>query len=215
MPRVAVEITHPDRVLFPADRITKADLVDYYAAVAETMLPHLKDRPLTLQRFPRGIDQQGFIQQDFADTMPDWMSSAEVAKEGGTVVHPLAQRPEALVWLANQNSITVHAWLSRLGRLDTPDRLVFDLDPSGDDFPVVRETARPSPACWTTSGWQATCRRPDRAACTWWCRCAVTPTSTRSADSPATSPTSWWPTIPRTARWKPARTSAAAGCTST
>lgn len=142
MPRVAVEITHPDRVLFPADGITKADLVDYYAAVAEAMLPHLKDRPLTLQRFPRGIDQQGFIQQDFADTMPDWMGSAEVAKEGGTVVHPLAQRPEALVWLANQNSITVHAWLSRLGRLHTPDRLVFDLDPSGDDFPVVRETAR-------------------------------------------------------------------------
>ncbi len=72
----------------------------------------------------------------------DWMEFAQVAKEGGTVVHPVAQRPEALVWLANQNCITLHAWLSRRGRLHTPDRLVFDLDPTGDDFPVIRATAR-------------------------------------------------------------------------
>jgi bifunctional non-homologous end joining protein LigD len=142
MARINVEISHGDRVLFPADRITKADLVDYYAAVAEVMVPHLKGRPLTLQRFPRGIGEQGFIQQDFAESLPDWMESAEVAKEGGTVVHPLAQRREALVWLANQDCITVHAWLSRRGRLDRPDRLVFDLDPSGSDFSAVQDTAR-------------------------------------------------------------------------
>ncbi|BBY08583.1 ATP-dependent DNA ligase [Mycobacterium noviomagense] len=138
-------VTHPDRVVFPGRSsrkgITKGEVVDYYAAVADAMLPHLYGRPLTLQRFPRGIDESGFIQQDFGEAMPDWMESAEVAKEGGTVVHPLAQRPEALVWLANQNCITLHAWLSRRRRLNTPDRLVFDLDPSGDDFPVVRATA--------------------------------------------------------------------------
>jgi bifunctional non-homologous end joining protein LigD len=142
MARINVEITHPDRVLFPADGITKRDLVDYYAEVATVMLPHLKSRPLTLWRYPRGIDEQGFVQQDFGDSLPDWMGRAEVAKEGGTVVHPVAERREALVWLASQNCITPHAWLSRKARLDNPDRLVFDLDPSSSDFAAVRTTAR-------------------------------------------------------------------------
>ncbi len=142
MPRIEVEVTHPDRVMFPADGITKLDLADYYGEVAETMLPHLKGRPLTVQRFPRGIGENGFVQQDFADTLPDWMSGVEVDKEGGTLVHPLADRPQALRWLANQNCITLHVWQSRLGNLNHPDRLVFDLDPSDADFAVVRATAR-------------------------------------------------------------------------
>jgi bifunctional non-homologous end joining protein LigD len=142
MASIEVEITHPDRVLFPADGITKGDLVDYYAAVAEAMVPHLKGRPLTLWRYPRGIDEKGFVQQDFADTLPDWMGSAEVAKEGGTLVHPVADRREALVWLANQNCITPHSWLSRRDRLDEPDLIVFDLDPSTSDFAPVRAAAR-------------------------------------------------------------------------
>lgn len=141
-----VEITHPDRVLFPDPSarkgITKGDLVDYYGEVADTMLPHLRDRPLTVQRFPRGIGEQGFVQQDFADSLPDWMSGAEVAKEGGTLVHPVADSREALRWLANQNCITLHIWQSRRDRLHNPDRLVFDLDPSDTDFAVVRATAR-------------------------------------------------------------------------
>jgi len=142
MPRTQVEITHPDRVLFPADGITKRDLVDYYGEVAETMLPHLRGRPLSVQRFPGGIGEQGFVQQDFADSLPDWMGRVEVTKEDGTVVHPLAERREALRWLANQNCIALHAWQSRRGRLHNPDRLVFDLDPSDSDFAVVRATAR-------------------------------------------------------------------------
>jgi bifunctional non-homologous end joining protein LigD len=142
MARIKLEITHPDRVLFPDDGITKADLVDYYDAVAGVMLPHLKGRPLTLWRYPRGIDEQGFVQQDFAGSVPDWMGSAEVAKEGGTVVHPIADRREALAWLANQNCITPHSWLSRRDRLDEPDLIVFDLDPSTTAFAPVRAAAR-------------------------------------------------------------------------
>jgi bifunctional non-homologous end joining protein LigD len=142
MPRIEVEITHPDRVMFPKDGITKRDLADYYDRVAKTMLPHLKGRALTVQRFPRGIGEKGFVQQDFADTLPDWMGGVEVDKEAGTLVHPLAERPEALRWLANQNCVTLHVWQSRRGNLDTPDRLVFDLDPSDADFSVVRATAR-------------------------------------------------------------------------
>ena len=142
MGRIDVEITHPDRVMFPKDKITKHDLVDYYGEVADAMLPHLKGRPLNVQRFPRGIGEKGFVQQDFADTLPDWMSGVEVAKEGGTLVHPLAQRPEALRWLANQNCVALHVWQSRQDRLHNPDRLVFDLDPADNDFAVVRATAR-------------------------------------------------------------------------
>jgi bifunctional non-homologous end joining protein LigD len=142
MARVKVEITHPDRPMFPADGITKGELADYYAAVADVMLPHVKGRPLTLWRYPRGIDEQGFVQQDFAGALPDWMGSAEVTKQGGTVVHPVAERREGLVWLANQNCITVHSWLSRRDRLDEPDLIVFDLDPSTSDFAPVRAAAR-------------------------------------------------------------------------
>jgi bifunctional non-homologous end joining protein LigD len=146
MPRIEVEVTHPDRVLFPDSSsqkgITKRDLVDYYGEVADTMLPLLRGRALSVQRFPRGIGEQGFVQQDFADSLPDWMSGVEVAKEGGTVVHPLAERREALRWLANQNCITLHIWQSRRDRLHNPDRLVFDLDPSDTDFAAVRATAR-------------------------------------------------------------------------
>jgi bifunctional non-homologous end joining protein LigD len=150
MPRIEVEVTHPDRVLFPDPSskkgITKRDLVDYYGEVAAAMLPLLRGRALSVQRFPRGIGEQGFVQQDFADSLPDWMSGVEVAKEGGTVVHPLAERREALLWLANQNCITLHIWQSRRNRLHNPDRLVFDLDPSDTDFAVVRATARATAA---------------------------------------------------------------------
>jgi bifunctional non-homologous end joining protein LigD len=142
MSRLDVEVTHPDRVLFPNDGITKRDLVDYYGEVADTMLPHLRGRALTVQRFPRGIGEQGWVQQDFADSLPDWMGRVEVAKEGGALVHPVAERREALRWLANQNCITLHIWQSRRDRLHNPDRLVFDLDPSDTDFAVVRATAR-------------------------------------------------------------------------
>jgi bifunctional non-homologous end joining protein LigD len=139
---VKVEITHPDRVLFPDDGITKGDLVDYYAKVADVMVPHVKGRPLTLWRYPRGIDQHGFVQQDFGGAMPDWMGAAEVAKAGGTVVHPVADRRDAVVWLANQNCVTPHAWLSRRDRLDEPDLIVIDLDPTTTDFAPVRAAAR-------------------------------------------------------------------------
>ncbi len=142
MPRIEVEITHPDRVMFPKNGITKLDLAEYYGEVADTMLPHLKGRALTVQRFPRGIGDKGFVQQDFADTLPDWMSGVEVNKQGGTLVHPVAERPQALRWLANQNCITLHVWQSRQGNLHNPDRLVFDLDPSDADFASVRATAR-------------------------------------------------------------------------
>ena len=92
---IKVEITHPDRVLFPDDGITKGDLADYYAEVADVMVPHLKGRPLTLWRYPRGIDQKGFVQQDFAGALPDWMGRPRSPRRAAPscIPWPIVARP--------------------------------------------------------------------------------------------------------------------------
>lgn len=139
---IEVEITHPDRVLFPADGITKADLAAFYASVAPAMLRHVHDRPLNMQRFPRGIDQPGFVQQEAPPTLPHWVKSISVEKEGGETRHLLCDNAATLVWLANLSCVTPHMWLSHVGTLDRPDRMVFDLDPAQDDFEPVRDAAK-------------------------------------------------------------------------
>jgi bifunctional non-homologous end joining protein LigD len=138
---VTVEITHPDKELFPG--ITKADLAEYYENVSEWMLPHVRNRPLSLMRFPDGIDGQGFFQKNIPDYYPDWIRRVEVDKRGGTVVHALVCDADTLVYLVGQNTITPHVWLSRADRVRQPDRIVFDLDPApGSDFAAVRRAAR-------------------------------------------------------------------------
>lgn len=125
----AIEISHPDKVLFPQDGITKLELAEYYLAAASAMLPHLGDRPLNLQRFPSGIGRPGFFQQKMPDGAPDWIESVTVRKEGGRIRHLVATNAATLVYLANLSCITMHGWLSRRDQLDHPDQLVFDLDP--------------------------------------------------------------------------------------
>lgn len=132
-------VTRRNKLFFPDDGLTKGDLIDYYGRIAPTMLPYLRDRPLTLHRFPDGIDAEGFYQKAVADHFPDWLARAAVAKEGGTVTHALAVGHETLRYLADQGTIEFHVWLARIDRPHHPDRLVFDLDPPGSDFrPVVR-----------------------------------------------------------------------------
>jgi bifunctional non-homologous end joining protein LigD len=139
-----VKLSHPDKVLFPDDGITKADLADYYARVGEWMLPHLHDRPLNLWRWNAGIDKKVVIQQDIPKGAPDWVDRQETPRRrGGTIQHVVANDPETLRWLSNQNCITPHVWTARRDRLDRPDRVIFDLDPpEGTDFSVVREAAQ-------------------------------------------------------------------------
>jgi bifunctional non-homologous end joining protein LigD len=138
-----VEITHPDKVLFPEDGVTKGELADYYERVSQWMLPHVKDRPLSLQRFPAGIAKRGFFHKDVPDYFPDWVGRVEVAKHGGTVTHAVARNAKTLVYLVGQNTITPHVWLARADRIHQPDRLVVDLDPPpGSDFAAVRRAAR-------------------------------------------------------------------------
>jgi bifunctional non-homologous end joining protein LigD len=139
---VKVEVTHPERVMFREAGITKGDLVGYYERVAEWMLPHVRDRPVSMQRFPDGIEGEGFFHKDVPDYYPDWIKRAKVEKRGGSVTHALICDADALAYLANQNCITPHVWLSRSDRIRQPDRMVFDLDPSVQDFPAVRRAAR-------------------------------------------------------------------------
>ena len=134
-------ITHPDKVLFPEDGITKGELAAYYEAVAPLMLPHLRGRPVTLERYPSGIGAKGFWQKDVSRGFPEWLERVEVPKKGGVVHHPLLDDARALLWAANQNSITLHVWPSRVPAVDRPDVCVFDLDPSKDDPGTAREAA--------------------------------------------------------------------------
>jgi bifunctional non-homologous end joining protein LigD len=138
-----VEITHPERVLFPDDGITKGELADYYLAVAGAMLPLIAGRPVTLQRFPNGIGKAGFYQKQASDHTPDWIDRVTVPKAaGGTVTHLVCRHPEDLAWITNQSCVTPHVWLSRAATVQHPDLVVFDLDPAGDDFPAVLRAAR-------------------------------------------------------------------------
>jgi bifunctional non-homologous end joining protein LigD len=135
-------ITHPDKVLFPADGITKGDLAGYYRAVAPVMVPHIRARPVTMERFPSGIGRKGFIQKDVSKGFPAWLERVEVPKKDGVVHHPIVTDARSLLWLANQNSITPHVWTSRAPKLFEPDLCVFDLDPSEDeDDDVLRAAA--------------------------------------------------------------------------
>ncbi|HKY67465.1 MAG TPA: non-homologous end-joining DNA ligase, partial [Acidimicrobiales bacterium] len=136
-----VKITHPERVLFPDDGTTKHDLAEYHHRVAEAMLPHLVDRPLMLQRFPEGIGGGGFYQKEGGRGVPGWIRTVEVAKEGGTVRHPVVDDEAGLLALTNLSTVSFHRWPSRADRPEAPDLLIVDLDPSSDDFGEVVRAA--------------------------------------------------------------------------
>lgn len=134
-------ITHPEKLLFPADGISKGDLAAYYEAVAPVMLPHITGRPVTMERYPAGIGSQGFWQKDVSKGFPPWLKRVRVPKKGGVVNHPVITDLKSLLWITNQNTITHHVWTSRAPKLKYPDVCVFDLDPSVDDDNAVRRAA--------------------------------------------------------------------------
>ena len=153
-----MKITHPEKVLFPDDGITKGELAEYYEAIAPVMLPHILRRPVTMERFPAGIDKPGFLQKDVSKGFPAWLERVEVPKKDGVVHHPIVTDVESLLWLANQNSITPHVWTSRAPEVYYPDICVFDLDPSIDDAKMLNAAAyavRSKPGA------------PVSAPCTW------------------------------------------------
>jgi bifunctional non-homologous end joining protein LigD len=138
-----VRLTHPDKVLFPEDGITKRDLAEYYVRVAEVMVPHIRDRPLTQHRWPDGTSGQDFWHKQIPGYFPDWIRRVKVRTNKGPQEQVLGNDGPTLAYLSNQNCITPHVWLSRKGRLAKPDLIIFDLDPASDrDFAAVRAGAR-------------------------------------------------------------------------
>lgn len=141
--RRTLTVHRPDKVLYPDDGLTKGEVVGYYRGIAPHMVPHLRDRPLMLERDPEGVGEQPhFMQKNAGAHYPDWVRRAPMSKEGGgTVDHPVCDDTATLVYLADQAVLTFHRWLSTVGDPRHPDLLVFDLDPPGDDFAAVREAA--------------------------------------------------------------------------
>jgi bifunctional non-homologous end joining protein LigD len=139
--RHEVKITRPDKVLFPDDGITKRDLVEYYRRIALQMIPYLRGRPLMLERYPDGVNGARIVQKAASSYYPRWIKTATVKKEGGSLRQVVCEDAATLAYLANQASISTHTWLSRVEHPDNPDQMIFDLDPTGDDFEPVGDTA--------------------------------------------------------------------------
>jgi bifunctional non-homologous end joining protein LigD len=139
---ITVRLSHASKILFPDDGITKGDLARYYADAADRMLPWLRDRPITMMRYPDGVAGQRIVQKNVPAYFPDWIRRVEVPKEGGVVQHAICDKPATLVYLANQACIEVHGFTSRADRLGQPDQLVIDLDPPDTQhFEQVRQAA--------------------------------------------------------------------------
>jgi bifunctional non-homologous end joining protein LigD len=136
-------VTHLDKVYWPKDGYTKGDMIAYYRDVAPVMLPYLKDRPLSLHRFPGGIAEPSFYQKD-VEQAPSWATVVPIESESrGEVIRFLVGQDEAsLVYVANLGSIEIHPWNSRTGHIENPDFLVIDLDPADQSFDEVMEVAR-------------------------------------------------------------------------
>jgi bifunctional non-homologous end joining protein LigD len=153
--RHTVETSSEEKLMFPDAGLTKGDLIEYYRRIAPVMLPHVQGRPLTLHRFPEGINGDGFFQQHAPDYFPAWIDRATRSKEGGAVTHLVCNTAAALVYLANQSVIALHAWLSRTNAPRQPDQLVIDLDPAGSDFGRVCTVAQHVRAALEENGFVA------------------------------------------------------------
>lgn len=128
---IAVEVTHLDKVLWPADGLTKRDLLDYYRRVGPVMLPYLRGRPVTLRVFPDGIEQPGYYQRNAPVRLPGWLPTTPYQPQttGQERRLPLIENVAGLVWYANRGAIEFHQWHAQTGRPDYPDWAIFDLDP--------------------------------------------------------------------------------------
>lgn len=125
-----VTLTHPNKLLFPKSKITKQELADYYKSVSKRMLPLIKNRPISMKRYPQGIAGINFFQKNAPAGHPSWLKTLKVGREGKESIQMvLCNDLATLVWLANQNCITPHIWLSRADKPHQPDRMIFDLDP--------------------------------------------------------------------------------------
>ncbi|WP_134734074.1 MULTISPECIES: non-homologous end-joining DNA ligase [Amycolatopsis] len=139
-----MKISHPDKVFYPADGLTKGDVVKHYRTVAPAMLPHLRGRPLTLRRYPDGIESEGWFQKHPGEHFPSWLRTERVPRRGGgTDEYVVCDDEDSLLYLADQGTVEFHVWLSTVDAPERPDLLVLDLDPpDGTDVADLRTAAR-------------------------------------------------------------------------
>ncbi|NGX28603.1 MAG: hypothetical protein K940chlam1_00786 [Candidatus Anoxychlamydiales bacterium] len=136
------ETTNKEKILFPKSKISKEEFVNYYKKIAKLILPLIKDRPLSLKRFPNGIKSEKFFQKKIMDYYPKSIKTVQVKREGKTSIKmPVITDLNSLLYIANQVG-EFHPWLSKKDKLNYPDRLIFDLDPAGANFSKVIEAAR-------------------------------------------------------------------------
>lgn len=139
-----IELTNLDKILFPKDKITKKEVVAYYYKISSTMIPYMKNRPVSMLRYPNGINEEGFFQKNAGEYFPSWITFEPIKSVEGKIVHyVVVDKKATLIYLANQLCLTPHIWLSKIDKLNYPDRMIFDLDPSGTtfDFNRIRKTA--------------------------------------------------------------------------
>jgi bifunctional non-homologous end joining protein LigD len=146
VPVADVKLTSADRVLFPDDGVTKGDVFEYYRAAAPALIPHLRDRPFTMKRYPHGIDGEAFFQKQAPKHLPPWIPTRQFRthpREGGSrlVDFALVNSVEAVLFMVQNNCIDMNAWYSRVDKPDRPDFVLFDLDPPDDGFALAIEVA--------------------------------------------------------------------------
>lgn len=138
-----IELSHLDKVLFPKSQITKGDVIQYYEKIAPYFLPRVHNHLIVMNRFPSGIGEEGFFQKQVPDYFPSWLKRGTVdLRKGEQQSLVLVRSVSDLVYLANQAVLVFHSWLSPANKIEYPDKIVFDLDPSGTDLKIVRVVAR-------------------------------------------------------------------------
>lgn len=138
-----ISLSKTDKILYPDSDITKADIIEYYRKIWENIAPYATDRPLVMQRFPDGIQEQGFFQKKISDYFPGWIDTITIKEKESNekAEYVNCNKEETIAYLANQGSLVLHGWLSKKSNVNKPDKMVFDLDPSDNDFEKVKQGA--------------------------------------------------------------------------
>lgn len=137
-----IDIKNRDKIFFPEKKITKGELIDYYDQITDYMLPFLKGRPLTLSRFPDGIEGEGFYQKECPEYFANWIDVMEIKrKEKSSIPQIICNNRATLIYLINEGTLSLHSWQSTTTDINKPNKLVFDLDPPAGDFELVRQGA--------------------------------------------------------------------------
>jgi bifunctional non-homologous end joining protein LigD len=138
-----ITLSKTDKLFYPDAEITKADIIAYYRKIWENISPYATDRALVIQRFPEGINEQGFFQKKVSDYFPEWIETIKIKEKESNeeAEYVNCNKEETIAYLANQGSLVLHGWLSKKSNVNKPDKMVFDLDPSDKDFEKVRKGA--------------------------------------------------------------------------